>query len=469
MQAKNKGKISHVLQAINIVPLLLFGTITLLLSYRWFTNAMYEEVERGLVYVAVNTNTIMDVAYPGDYELVGDTIAHLYKGGVDITTDAYELIDRVKADTELEITIFYQDMRVLTTIHDSSGSRFVGTKAPDIVIKEVLKGGEPRFYTNTLINSARYFSYYMPISDSNGNIMGMIFVGKPSQEVNTAVQQALYPLIFTTIVTIIIISLFLFFYTKRLINALQHIRGFLVEVATGNLTAKLDSTVSQRNDEFGDIGRSALSMQRSLRTMVEQDALTELFNRRCADQKLRQLVAKHQKQNTPFCLTIGDVDFFKKVNDTYGHECGDLVLKNISAKLKEHMRNYGFAARWGGEEFLLVYDNVQLPEAHRLLEQLLDDIRAMETQYNDNVIKVTMTFGLTAGNTDDISKLLLAADENLYSGKADGRDRIVWTPADAEPDAKSDKKSDAEPDTEYNTEPDKKSDTEPDTEYNAES
>ena len=426
MHTKNKGKVSQVLQAINIVPLLLFGAITLLLSYRWFTNAMYEEVERGLVHVALNTNTLMDVAYPGDYRLTGDTVARLYKGEVDITSDAYELIDRVKADTELEITIFYQDTRVLTTIGDSAGGRFVGTKAPDIVIREVLKGGEPRFYTNTLINGSRYFSYYMPVLDSSGAVIGMIFVGKPSQEVNTAIQQSLYPLIFTTLATIIVISLFLFFYTQKLINALQHIRGFLVEVATGNLTAKLDSTVSTRNDEFGDIGRSALSMQRSLRTMVEQDALTELFNRRCAEQKLKQVVAKHQAQQTPFCLTIGDVDFFKKVNDTYGHECGDLVLKNISAKLKEHMRNYGFAARWGGEEFLLVYENIQLPEAHRLLEKLLNDIRAMESLYNENVIKVTMTFGLTEGSNDDISKLLLSADEKLYNGKAGGRNCIVW-------------------------------------------
>lgn len=444
MQTKNKGKIGHVLQAINIVPLLLFGTITLLLSYQWFTDAMYEEVERGLVYVALNTNSIMDVAYPGDYRLEGDTEAHLYKGETAITTDAYELIDRVKADTELEITIFYQDTRILTTISDSAGGRYVGTKAPDIVIEEVLKGGEPRFYTNTLINGARYFSYYMPISDSNGNIMGMIFVGKPSQKVNTAVQESLYPLIFTTIATIIVICLFLFFYTQKLVTALQHIREFLVEVATGNLTAKLDSTVSKRNDEFGDIGRSALSMQRSLRTMVEQDALTELFNRRCAEQKLRQVVAKHQTQQTPFCLSIGDIDFFKKVNDTYGHECGDLVLKNISAKLKEHMHNHGFAARWGGEEFLLVYDHVQLPEAHRLLEGLLNEIRAMETQYNDKVIKVTMTFGLIAGDTDDTSKLLLSADEHLYNGKASGRNCIVWKQPEAEPDTESDMTSEQE-------------------------
>lgn len=444
MQTENKGKISQVLQAINTVPLLLFGTITLLLSYQWFTDAMYEEVERGLVYVALNTKTIMDVAYPGDYKLVGDTVASLYKGEVDITTDAYELIDRVKADTELEITIFYQDIRVLTTITDAEDGRFVGTKAPDVVIEEVLKGGEPRFYTNTLINGARYFSYYMPVLDSNGNITGMIFVGKPSQEVNTAVQQSLYPLLFTTIATIIVISLFLYFYTQKLITALQHIRGFLVEVATGNLTAKLDQTVSKRNDEFGDIGRSALSMQRSLRTMVEQDALTELFNRRCAEQKLKQVVAKHQAEQTPFCLSIGDIDFFKKVNDTYGHKCGDLVLKNISAKLREHMRNYGFAARWGGEEFLLVYDHVQLPEAHRLLENLLNDIRAMETQYNDDVIKVTMTFGLISGDTDDISKLLLSADENLYNGKAGGRDCIVWKQSDEESDTESNTASEQE-------------------------
>ncbi len=432
MGTNNKGKIGQVLQAINIIPLLIFGMITLFVNYEYFTRTMYAEVEQGLRYVAHNINTIMEITYPGDYKLVGEDSYRIYKGENDITT-SYEIIDEVKTSTELDITIFYQDTRILTTILDSNGSRFIGTRAPDIVIEEVLNGDEAKLYNNTIINGYKYFSYYMPIHNSDGTVVGMIFVGKPSSEVNAAVQQSLYPSAIITIISMIIISFFLFLYTRRLVQILQRIRSFLMEVATGNLTAELDSSVSNRNDEFGDIGRSALSMQRSLRTMVEQDALTELFNRRCADRKLKQVIAKHQSQQTPFSLAIGDIDFFKKVNDSYGHDCGDMVLKNVSAKLREHMRTSGFVARWGGEEFLLVFDHADISEAHRILDRLLEDIRSTEFEYEGSIIRLTMTFGLTAGNTTDISTLLRIADDRLYIGKTTGRNRIIWE--DSEPEA----------------------------------
>lgn len=424
MHSENKGKIGQVLQMINIIPLLAFCAITVLLSYQWFSRAMHSEVRRELQYVARNINTLMETAYPGDYRLEGENALKLYKGETEIT-NAHQLVDRIKSDTDLEITLFYQDTRILTTLYNKSGARIIGTGAPETVIEDVLKGGEDRFYSNVLINGSNYFSYYMPIHNSDGTAVGMLFVGKPTADVDAAVQQSLYPLILTTICTTIAISLFLFFYTRKLTAALHYIRNFLSDVATGNLSAELDSAVAGRGDEFGDIGRSAVAMQRSLRTMVDQDSLTELYNRRCADRKLKQVIQKHEAQGTPFCLAIGDIDFFKKVNDTYGHDCGDMVLKNVSAKLKSHLYSNGFVARWGGEEFLLVFERTETEDAYKLLEQLLNDIRAMENIYENHTIQVTMTFGLTAGDTTDIVQLLRQADNRLYYGKTHGRNQIV--------------------------------------------
>lgn len=424
MQSENRGKIGQVLQMINIIPLLAFCAITALLSYQWFSRAMYSEVRRELQYVARNVNTLLETAYPGDYRLEGDSALRLYKGETDIT-NAYNLVDRIKSDTDLEITLFYQDTRILTTLYSSSGVRIVGTGAPSAVVEDVLKGGEDRFYSNVLINGASYFSYYMPIHNSDGAAVGMLFVGKPAKEVDSAVQQSLYPLILTSICTTIVISLFLFFYTRKLTTALNHIRNFLADVATGNLTAELNPAVSKRRDDFGDIGRSAVAMQRSLRTMVDQDALTELYNRRCADRKLRQVIHRHETQGTPFCVAIGDIDFFKKVNDSYGHDCGDMILKNISAKLREHIYANGFVARWGGEEFLLVFERTDMEGAYNILNALSDDIRAMENIYENHTIQVTMTFGLAAGDTTDIVQLLRQADDRLYYGKSHGRNQIV--------------------------------------------
>lgn len=424
MTAKNTGKISYTLQAFNIIPLLFLGVVATILASQWFSNTMYDEIEVELDYVVHNVATILDVAYPGDYHLEGDTAYRLYKGEYDITND-YTLMDRVKEDTGMEITLFYQDTRVLTTITNSSGNRIIGSGAPEQVIQEVLDTGESRFYTNTLINYISYFAYYMPLRNSDGSVIGMLFVGKPREQVNQAVQRTIYPLIAVDIVVMLIAAFVVFVYLKNFTSVLLRIHHFLSDVSTGNLNAELDTSVLRRNDELGDIGRSALTMQRSLRNMVERDSLTELYNRRSAGRKLQQTLAKSVSQKTPFCLAIGDIDFFKKVNDTYGHDCGDVVLKNIADKMRAHMFHNGFVARWGGEEFLLVFEHKDLEQARESLAALLDNIRAMENQYDDQVIKVTMTFGLVEADTDDIKHLITTADEKLYKGKASGRNQIV--------------------------------------------
>lgn len=420
----SKGKISYTLQAFNIIPLLFLGIAVLLLGTQWFTRTMYDEVEVELDNVAHNVVTLFEVAYPGDYRLEGEIAYRLFKGDQDITNE-YALIDRVKEDTDLEVTLFYYDTRILTTIRDTAGKRIVGTGAPSAVIQNVLKEGESHFYNNAYINDTEYFAYYIPLHNSNEDVVGMMFVGKPSSKINQAIRRSVYPLAIADLLVMIITAVCVFLYTKDFASILLKIHLFLSDVSTGNLNAELDSAVLRRNDELGDIGRSAIMMQRSLRTMVEQDTLTKLFNRRSGDRKLRLVIEKSAKNQTPFCVAIGDIDFFKRVNDTYGHDCGDVILKQIAGKLTSHIYRYGFAARWGGEEFLLVFDHTDMENSLRILEELLEDIRNMEYKYEEHVIQVTMTFGLVSGDTTDIRQLIRQADEKLYLGKSMGRNRII--------------------------------------------
>lgn len=424
MKTGGKGKISYALQAINIIPLLFFGIIIMLLGTHWFTQCMYNEVETELSHVACNLSMMFDTIYPGDYELIGESSYQLYKGEYNLTNN-YTLIDRVKEDTGLDITLFYQDTRVLTTLTGNNGVRIVGSGAPSVVTKDVLNTGEAHFYTKSIIYNSSYFSFYMPLMNSDGGVIGMLFVGKPTAEVDAAVQKAIYPLIVADIVLVILVSLFTFMYTKRFVSSLLQIHGFLQEVSAGNLSANLDSSVLGRSDELGEIAHSALNMQRSLHTLVEQDALTSLANRRSGDKKLREIVRDSAATGKDFCIAIGDIDFFKKVNDTYGHECGDLVLKNVAYRLRSHMHGSGIASRWGGEEFLLIFEDKNVEESMKILDEIMDDIRTLENEYDGHRIKVTMTFGLTRGNTEDVTALLRSADEKLYEGKTTGRNRII--------------------------------------------
>lgn len=423
-QKKSSGKISYTLQIIGLLPLLALGIAMLFFTSQWFTKTMYQEVERELYDATKSATTLLNAAYPGDYHLEGDVAYLLYKGETDITRD-YSLLDQFKEDTGLDITLFYQDTRILTTLYNAQGERIVGSGAPDIVIRDVLNTGENHFYTHTLINGKAYFSYYIPLRNQDGSVVGMLFVGRPSETVSLSIQNYVYPLTWLIIGFVALVSVCIYFYTRRFVAVLLHIHSFLSEVASGNLNATLDHSVTKRSDELGDIGRCALSMQRSLRTMIEQDALTELYNRRSGDKKLRQVFEESRSSGQSFAIAIGDIDFFKKVNDTYGHECGDAVLKNVSALLKQHMWHRGFAARWGGEEFLLVFENVDLAEAQKQLELLMDKIHELDTLYEGQHVKVNMTFGLICDPDKDIHALLKEADGKLYIGKTNGRNQVV--------------------------------------------
>ena len=424
MKSTGKGKISYVLQAITILPLLLFGLIIMGVGTHWFTKSMYSEVEIELNNVSSNIVTMFDMLYPGNYQLVAEPDLRLYKGEHDLTTDYY-LIDRIKEDTGMEITLFYQDIRILTTISDGEGLRIIGSAAPSEVVEEVLGNGNPKFYKKTLIFGSGYFSYYIPLRNQDNAVVGMLFVGKPTAEVDAFVRRSLYPLLIAGVILVILTSLLTFLYTKKFAAVLLQIHSFLKEVSTGNLNAKLSSSVLGRNDELGEIGQSALAMQRSLYTLIEQDALTSLCNRRSGEKKLKQAMEASAAKGIPFCVAIGDIDFFKVVNDTYGHDCGDLILKSIASLMRSHMHRIGTVARWGGEEFLLIFENMELDAALESLNQLMDTIRAAESEYEGETVKVTMTFGLVLGDAEDAGKNLRIADEKLYAGKAGGRNCIV--------------------------------------------
>lgn len=422
---KNRGKIAYVLQLISILPLLIFGIVILLLGSSIFTDAMYAEVEVELRNVSRNLITSLDALYPGDYKLVGETSYRLYKGDCDLTGD-HSLIDRIKQNTGLDITLFYQDTRVLTTLFGKDGMRLVGSGAPDTVIEDVLKPGTAVFYNKVMIYGVPYFSYYVPLKNSDGSVAGMIFVGKPTADVDASVRASIYPLVIVDVIFMIVVSVIIFLYTRRFTSALMQIHGFLKEVSTGNLETSLPPEVLKRTDELRDIGRSALNMQRSLHNLIEQDALTSLANRRFGDQQLRQVIKDSASNHKDFCIAIGDVDDFKKINDTFGHDCGDVVLKNIAGILRRHMQDHGFAARWGGEEFLLIFKNTDLEKARQVLAETLEDIRAWECSYDDLSFRVTMTFGLIQATTDDMTELLRTADEQLYIGKNHGKNQIVY-------------------------------------------
>lgn len=190
-------------------------------------------------------------------------------------------------------------------------------------------------------------------------------------------------------------------------------------------------------DEIGVMGRAAVKLQRSLRSLIATDPLTELYNRRAFDNILSEM-SERSKNGEQMTIVMGDIDFFKRFNDKWGHDCGDAVLRDIAEIIRKNTGVCGEAARWGGEEFLIAfcaesYENVLLR-----MKNLMETIREYRCHYNGEEIPVTMTFGIEKHESGaDPYETIRRADAKLYYGKEHGRNALIESPADEKDVCKS--------------------------------
>ena len=420
-----KGTISGHMYTLAILPVILFALAVIFIGIPFLTRMMYRYSEKELKDACLSTGLLMEAYYPGDYRLTGKDYLYLYKGDTDITMD-YSVVDTVSNATGLEISLFYKDTRILTTLTDENGTRMVGTGAASQVYKLVYEDGEEVFYNNTMIFGKPYFTYYMPLTSSHGNIQGIIAAACPVEKVNRDIRNYIIIMIAVAIVLAGLMIAIVLKVTKPMTQSIESIFRFIRESSTGNDTVALDESVLRRHDELGEMGENVLNLQRSMRNMMESDPLTGLFNRRSAQRKIGTVIGKAKSSPESFCISIGDIDFFKHVNDTYGHDAGDDVLVKVADIIREHMRSCGFVARWGGEEFLLVFSNCGIDEAYDALMLIRQALHDKEVEYDGQIHKVTMTFGAAEKIEGiPINHLIRNADDKLYEGKQGGRDRVI--------------------------------------------
>lgn len=176
-----------------------------------------------------------------------------------------------------------------------------------------------------------------------------------------------------------------------------------------------------------EMERKLVAYNEKLREASLRDPLTKLYNRRAMLEYMNGLIVNLEKHGEWFNVAIGDIDFFKKVNDTYGHEAGDAVLVYIAGLVSGYIKNKGEACRWGGEEFLFVFRGMNGEEAAAHVEKLRLMIEQSEIAYKDQRISVTMTFGLDEYNRNKpIDDTINSADQKLYIGKNTGRNRVIF-------------------------------------------
>lgn len=414
---KRNNSIQKKLLFIGLLPILiltiLIVSLGMILLYRSYAISIQEELES-------TTNVLidcLDLTVPGDYHYENDI---LYKGDLNITTSA--MMNRVRERSGIDTTIFWHDTRVLTTVVNENGESATGTKASPEVVKEVFLEGRDYYSNDVDVNGMKYIGYYMPLLNSNQEVIGMVFAGQSRQQVYDKVFSVLTWFVLFSMLAVLFTSLLIRLFSKKMTADINGINEFLATIAKGDLTASLDEEIVQRGDELGTIGQYASKMRGDLKNLIENDPLTTLYNRRSCNNKLKAL----ENEKIDYSVVMCDVDWFKKINDNYGHDAGDHVLIKISQLILDNIKDCGFASRWGGEEFLLIYQ-LDYDGTKARVEQLQKAIREYDFTYGDNEIRIRMTFGVEAGHKDEhYEERVKRADNKLYIGKNNGRDQIVY-------------------------------------------
>ena len=196
----------------------------------------------------------------------------------------------------------------------------------------------------------------------------------------------------------------------------------------------------KRRDELFYLKRAVLTMAQELEALISQlrnekgkleelaytDPLTELSNRRFFLEEMKRVLETARRYKEPLSLMILDVDNFKRINDEYGHDVGDLVLKQLAQVIKKNTRSSDIAARWGGEEFVIALPKTDEKGALMVAERIRQEFKRSKVKVDGEEIGTTVSIGVAVFDEGyDLDRLIKEADEALYEAKRTGKDKVV--------------------------------------------
>ncbi|MCK9161551.1 MAG: diguanylate cyclase [Arcobacteraceae bacterium] len=235
---------------------------------------------------------------------------------------------------------------------------------------------------------------------------------------------------------------------KNLSVLLQELEDLRYDEVSSSEFEKLKSKLIQINismkDEIGDLSQKLLkeknealilkekinSLERNLKIAQKEsstDFLTGLLTRRKFDLKLKEIEEEYQRTNNSYSIVFIDIDHFKSINDTYGHNAGDVVLSTFGKILKSKVSNDGIVARYGGEEFVIILKNRNLENSLELCDKIKDLIAKSKFIYDEIKIQVTFSAGIIERRDyQSLEEALKQADKYLYTAKNSGRDKVLY-------------------------------------------
>jgi diguanylate cyclase (GGDEF)-like protein len=191
-----------------------------------------------------------------------------------------------------------------------------------------------------------------------------------------------------------------------------------IALLTGEMN-KLRARLKRQKEEL-------LAALATIRTLATVDELTSLANRRHMNEVLSAEERRQESRGQPTCIALLDIDFFKQVNDRFGHAAGDDVLRSFAGAARAELRASDVLARWGGEEFLLMLPNTEQAEAAVVLQRMAERVGKLEMPGLELGRRITFSAGLAARRADEaLADTIGRADKALYQAKSSGRDRVI--------------------------------------------
>ncbi|MQA22906.1 diguanylate cyclase [Rugamonas rivuli] len=189
----------------------------------------------------------------------------------------------------------------------------------------------------------------------------------------------------------------------------------------------MSEQLARSHEELKESHQTILAQAEQMRELSVRDALTKLHNRRHFDEQATTLFSHAVRHKRPLSVVIGDIDFFKRINDQFSHATGDAVLRQVGEILRSHMRLSDLVARYGGEEFVIAFPETELPQAAALCDKLRNMIEGFPWHEVHPDLKVTMSMGVYADLAAGTAEAMLQkADALLYRAKQTGRNRVCF-------------------------------------------
>ncbi len=285
-----------------------------------------------------------------------------------------------------------------------------------------------------------------PVIDINDIPVGrIVFV----EDVSSYFKDFLRNIIIFGIYNLLLIGiLFTVFYYifNRIVRDISFLEKLASEFQSGNFQniKLLEKKIRRgKSDEMERLKRAVYIMASELEELINQlqedkekleeiaykDPLTGLFNRRFFLEHAKNIFEQAKRYGTPFSVILMDIDNFKKINDTYGHDIGDIVIQELAEIIKGASRSSDIPARWGGEEFILLLPNTDANGARLVAERIRDRFKKVSVKVGNERVNTTVSVGVSQfSGQERLEDIIKEADEALYKAKRSGKDRVeVYT------------------------------------------